>query len=141
MGILKRLIIIILCASLFCFTLGDIAYSQDIYIDKLEPGEEILIPIKEEKVEPDKPMILLEGEKAPFNGFLFSENQFIDLLKLKSNYKIDTKYWQIKEEIYQEALKKAEKQIGIPFFKSFKFGFICGVGLIILSAYAIGQVK
>lgn len=87
------------------------------------------------------PEKLKQGQPATEEVFIFTEAQFYDLLWLKDYYKIMEREWEIKEEVYQEALKKAQKKMKVPFFKSFKFGFISGIAFVILTAIAIGQVQ
>lgn len=89
----------------------------------------------------DKPIILMQGQPAPYNGFLFSEAQFDNLLILKANYEIDKKLWVEKEKIYQEAIKEAEKKMDPPFWKSGKFNFILGMVVVLVSAYVLGRSR
>lgn len=88
----------------------------------------------------DNPLKLKQGMAAPYNGYLFSEPQFDNLLKLKSSYEIDKKLWDTKEQIYQEAIKKAEKRIKGHWWESPKFNFILGMITIIAAAYVLGQI-
>lgn len=112
MGIFKRLIIIFLCC---------------------------LLPIT--ALCQDNPLKLKQGVPAPYSGFLFSEPQFDNLLELKSNYEIEKKEWQIKERVYQEAIKEAEKRMKVPFWKSPKFNFILGMLTVLAAAYVLGQTQ
>lgn len=107
MGIFKTIIIILLCC---------------------------LLPMQ--SICGDNPIKLKQGEVAPYNGYLFSENQFDDLLRLQSDYSIDKKAWAMKEEAYQDFIKKAEKKMSVPWWKSQRMG----VALGILFVLAVGCI-
>lgn len=87
------------------------------------------------------PEKLKQGQPATEEVFVFTEEQFYDLLWLKDYYKIMEKEWEIKEEVYQEALKKAQKKMEVPFWKTYRAGVLSGIAFVILTAIAIGQVK
>lgn len=89
----------------------------------------------------DRPTIVMQGQVVPYNGYLFSETQFDDILRLKSDYEIDKKLWVAKEKIYQEAIKEVEKKMNPPFWKSGKFNFILGMVVVLVSAYVLGQTN
>ena len=89
----------------------------------------------------DKPIILQQGQSAPYTGYLFSEPQFDNILKLKADYSIDKKLWDTKEKIYIEAIKEAEKKIKGHWWESGKFNFILGILVCVASAYVIKQIK
>ena len=109
MAIIKRIIIV--CYLVFCF--NSQALCQD------------------------KPIILEQGQPAPYSGYLFSEPQFNNLLILKANYDIDKKLWVAKEKIYQEAIKEARGH----WWQGAKFNFVLGILVCVASAYVVGQVK
>lgn len=108
MGIFKPIIIILICC---------------------------LLPIQ--SICSDNPLKLLQGKVAPYNGYLFSEQQFDDVLRLQSNYTIDKKAWAMKEEAYQDFIKKAEKKMSVPWWKSQRMGFALGILFVLAVGYII----
>lgn len=87
------------------------------------------------------PKILKPGQIVQEEVYIFTEEQFENLLWLKSYYKIMEHEWEAKENIYNDALKDLRKKAKVPFWKSFRAGFLVGAGMIVLSAWAIGQLK
>jgi len=87
------------------------------------------------------PIILEKGQTTQDDVYVYTEEQFSQILWLESYYKIMESEWEVKEEIYNDALKEAQKKLKPKFLSSWKWGVICGIGLIVLSAWAMGQLK
>lgn len=87
------------------------------------------------------PVILEQGQTVQEDVYIYTESDFDQLLWLEGYYKIMEKRWVVKEKIYNDALKKAQKKLKPKFWNSFKGGFITGIALILVSAWAVGQLK
>lgn len=86
------------------------------------------------------PGIIEKDEKAFEELFYYTESQYKLLLRWKNSYEIKEIEWNEKEIVYQESIKDLAKKTRIPFFKSFKFGVLMGISLMILSVWAVGQL-
>lgn len=87
------------------------------------------------------PITLEKGQIAQEDVYVYTEEQFSQLLWLESYYKIMEREWEVKEEIYNDALKRAQKKMKVSFWKTYKAGFVTGILLMVLSAWAMGQLK
>ena len=87
------------------------------------------------------PVVLEKGQLAKEDFYVYTENQFSQLLWLEAYYKIMERKWVAKENVYNEALKEASERLKPKFWTSFKGGFIVGICLFVASVWAVGQLK
>jgi len=87
------------------------------------------------------PQILKPGETTKEIVYIYTEDDFCQLLWLEGYYKIMERKWEAKDKIYEDALIELMKKTRPKFWSSFKGGFITGVFFLIISIWAVGQLK